>query len=180
MTLRFVSGLAVLAVALAGSASAQDAVVRTAPAVIPPASPSAPVTPGVHGEALANVPLLSVAKAAPTCGDLPQSAPVSCVTAPLAAMQTAAEAYIDHYKSLGWIPADGDDSRIVLIKRRDGGGCDAMQMIAFFDTSKPDDPQAPGYLGFATIPGDICAAPAATTASPAATISSATVPASAQ
>lgn len=151
--------LAAVALAAAGSVSAQDGVVQTAPAVIAPASPAAPVTPGLHGEAMADVPLLSVAKASPTCGDIPQSAPVSCVTAPLAAMQIAAEAYIDHYKGLGWIPADGDDSRIVLIRRSEGGGCDAMQMIAFYDTTKPDGPDVPGYLGFATIPGDLCAGP---------------------
>ncbi|HUH24923.1 MAG TPA: hypothetical protein VLZ51_12765, partial [Brevundimonas sp.] len=57
----------------------------------------------------------------------------------------------------GWLPAAGDDNRVVLIKRREAGGCDGMQMIAFYDESKPAEATSPGYLGFATIPGDVCA-----------------------
>ncbi|CAN5116814.1 hypothetical protein BH10PSE1_BH10PSE1_33920 [soil metagenome] len=154
-----------------GTALAQDTVTRTAPPVLTTPAPPPAVATGMRGEPLADVPLLSVATAAPTCGDIPLSAPVACVTAPLAAMQTVSEAYIDHYKGLGWLPADGDDNRIVMIKRRDGGGCDAMQMIAFYDTTVPAGPAVPGYLGFATIPGDLCAdapapAPTPSTATP--------------
>lgn len=154
---------AALALAVSGAASAQ--VVQTAPRAITTPPPPPAVAVGARGEALADLPILAGATAAPTCGDIMLSAPVSCVSAPLAAMETVAEAYIEHYKGLGWLAADGDENRVVLIHRREGGGCDGMQMIAFYDTARPAGPAVPGYLGFATIPGDICkVAPEATTA----------------
>ena len=36
-----------------------------------------------------------------------------------------------------------------------------MQMVAFYDTTKTPVAELPGYLGFATIPGDVCAAQSA-------------------
>ena len=54
--------------------------------------------------------------------------------------------------------AGGDTNRVVFVKRREGGGCDGLQMQAFYDTSRPAGPDATGYLGFGTIPGDVCAA----------------------
>lgn len=146
-----------LTAAMTDAASAQ--VTNTAPQVLTaPTAPPPPVATGLRGQPLNDVPLLSGATAAPTCGDVPLSAPMSCVTASLAAMNTVSEAYIAHYQGLGWLAADGDDNRIVLVKRRDGGGCDAIQMFAFYDETGPAGPASPGYLGFATIPGDICAA----------------------
>jgi hypothetical protein len=147
-----------------GTASAQ--VVQTAPRAITTPPPPPPVAPGIRGEPVHDVPLLGIATVAPTCGDLPLSAPVSCVSAPLAAMSSVAEAYIDHYKGLGWLPADGDDNRIVLIKRREAGGCDGMQIVAFYDTTVAAGPATPGFLGFATIPGNICAAAPTATSTP--------------
>lgn len=158
-----------------GAALAQDGVTRTAPQELTTPPPPPAVAAGPRGEPLKDLPLLSVAQASPTCGDIPLAAPVSCVTAPMAAMQTMAGAYIGHFKGLGWLAADGDDNRIILIKRRDGGGCDAMQMIAFYDTTRPQGAEVPAYLGFATIPGDLCAA--APAPAPDAAAASTTAPA---
>ncbi len=112
-----------------------------------------------------DVPILGNATVSTDCGNLYQmTAPVSCLTAPLAGIGALADLYSDHFKSQGWLAAGGEDNRVVFVKRRDGGGCDGLQMVAFYDTSRPAGLQAPGYLGFATIPGNVCASetPAAT------------------
>lgn len=164
--MKFSSILIVAAVAMTLSGAASAQVTNTAPPVLTtPVAPPPPVATGPRGEPLADVPLIDGAVVAPTCGGVPLSAPMACVTAPLASMSAVSEAYIAHYQGLGWLAADGDDNRIVLVKRRTGGGCDAMQMFAFYDETGPAAPGSPGYLGFATIPGDICAAaPAASAA----------------
>lgn len=56
--------------------------------------------------------------------------------------------------------------RIDLSQRKDGGVCDGMQMVAFYDTARPSAPETPGYLGFATIPGNVCAGQPAAGATP--------------
>ena len=109
-----------------------------------------------QGVPVTNIPLLGVAQASPDCGNLPLSGRASCVTAPLAAMSALGDAYIAHLESEGWLAADGDDNRVIFAKRREGGGCDGLQMVAFYDTARPAGPEVPGYLGFATIPGNIC------------------------
>ncbi|MBU2125338.1 MAG: hypothetical protein KJ679_04875, partial [Alphaproteobacteria bacterium] len=76
-------------------------------------------------------------------------------------------AYIADLRTKGWIPAGGEDNRVVFVRRRDTGGCDGLQMQAFYDTSRPAGPEAIGYLGFGPIPGNVCSdqpAPAATPA----------------
>jgi hypothetical protein len=50
---------------------------------------------------------------------------------------------------------------VVFVKRREAGGCDGMQMVAFYDTTKTAVAELPAYLGFAVVPGDVCAQPAA-------------------
>ncbi|MFC5346134.1 hypothetical protein ACETK8_04380 [Brevundimonas staleyi] len=105
-------------------------------------------------------PVLAGATLDPACGNLYNMAGKAfCVTAPLAAIGGIAEAYITHFESEGWIAAGGDDNRVVFVKRRDGGGCDGMQMQAFYDTNRPAGPDVPGYIGMATIPGNVCADP---------------------
>jgi hypothetical protein len=83
-----------------------------------------------------------------------------CVSAPLAGIGALADAYVTDFQARGWIPAGGEDNRVVFVRRRDGGGCDGLQMQAFYDTSRPAGPDAIGYLGFGPIPGDVCATPA--------------------
>ena len=74
-----------------------------------------------------------------------------------------ADAYIADLETKNWLAAGGDDNRVVFIKRREAGGCDGLQMVAFYDTTKTAVAELPGYLGFATIPGDVCATAAAAT-----------------
>ena len=135
------------------AAPAPQAPVQTAPTV-----PPGPVATGM--------PVLPPATEAADCGGLLRS-PAFCVTAQLDQIGALADAYSEHLASLNWLAADGDDNRVIFVRRREGGGCDGLQMIAFYDESKPAEATAPGYLGFAVIPGDVCtsgpASPAAGT-----------------
>jgi hypothetical protein len=113
---------------------------------------------GAQG-ALPDVPLLAGATPAPDCGNLYGLAGKAfCVSAPLAGIGALADAYVAELEARGWLVAAGDANRVVFVKRRDGGGCDGLQMQAFYDTSRPTGPEATGYLGFGVIPGDVCAA----------------------
>jgi hypothetical protein len=135
--------MAAAAVLVAAPAMAQDALVPDA-MVLPGASP------------------------APDCGNLYGLAGRAfCVSAPLAGISTLAEAYIADLATRGWIAAGGDDNRVVFVRRREAGGCDGLQMQAFYDTSRPVGPDATGYLGFGLIPGDLCAAQPAPATTPA-------------
>lgn len=113
----------------------------------------------------ADVGLLPGAELSADCGGLNNLAGRAyCVTAQLGQIGALADAYIADLETKGWLAAGGDENRVVFIKRREaGGGCDGMQMVAFYDTSKTAVAELPAYLGFATIPGDVCAAAAATT-----------------
>lgn len=125
--------MAAAAAALALPAMAQDA----------PIVPDALVLPG--------------ATLAPDCGDLYGLAGRAfCVSAPLPAIGALADAYIADFQTKGWLPAGGEDNRVVFVRRRDGGGCDGLQMQAFYDTSRPVGPESTGYLGFGPIPGNVC------------------------
>jgi hypothetical protein len=137
--------LAAVAALLAAPAVAQDAAAPT---------PDQLVLPG--------------ATLAADCGNLyGMAGRAFCVSAPLVSIGTLAEAYVADLQTKGWLPAGGDDNRIVFVRRRDTGGCDGLQMQAFYDISRPTGPETIGYLGFAPIPGDVCAAhPAAPAAGP--------------
>ena len=125
--------MAAAAALLAAPAMAQD----------PAVSPDAMVLPG--------------AALAPDCGNLYGLAGRAfCVSAPLAGIGTLADAYVADLQSKGWIAAGGEDNRVVFVRRRDGGGCDGLQMQAFYDTSRPAGPESIGYLGFGPIPGNVC------------------------
>lgn len=105
-------------------------------------------------------PILAPGVEAPDCGRL-LGTPAYCVSANLTEIGTLAETYISTMAGLGWLTAGGDDNRVIFVRRTDAGVCDGMQMIAFYDESKPVVPTTVGYLGFAVIPGNICvAAPA--------------------
>jgi len=110
----------------------------------------------------ADVGLLPSAELAVDCGGLNNLAGRAyCVSAPLGQIGALADAYIADLETKGWLAAGGDENRVVFIKRREAGGCDGMQMVAFYDTTKTPVADLPGYLGFATIPGDVCAAQSA-------------------
>jgi hypothetical protein len=137
--------MAAAAALLAGPAMAQE------PAAL---TPDALVLPG--------------ATLAPDCGNLYGLAGRAfCVSAPLAGIGTLAEAYIADLETKGWIPAGGDNNRVVFVRRRETGGCDGLQMQAFYDTSRPAGPDAVGYLGFGPIPGNVCSDQPAPPATPA-------------
>ena len=111
----------------------------------------------------ADVGLLPGAELSADCGGLNNLAGRAyCVTAQLGQIGALADAYIADLETKGWLAAGGDENRVVLIKRREAGGCDGMQMVAFYETTKTAVAELPAYLGFATIPGDVCAAAAAT------------------
>lgn len=133
--------MAAAAALMAAPAMAQDA----AP------SPAAMVLPG--------------ATLSPDCGNLYGLAGRAfCVSAPLAGIGTLAEAYVAYLGSQGWAPAGGEDNRVIFVRARDTEGCDALEMQAFYDTSRPAGPEALGYLGFGPVPGVVCSPPAATPA----------------
>ncbi|MDP2116309.1 MAG: hypothetical protein Q8J71_02810 [Brevundimonas sp.] len=136
--------MAAAAALLAGPATAQES----------SASPETLVLPG--------------ATLAPDCGNLYGLAGRAfCVSAPLAGIGALAEAYIADFGARGWLPAGGEDNRVVFVRRRDNGGCDGLQMQAFYDTSRPAGPDAVGYLGFGPIPGNVCSYPPEPAAPPA-------------
>lgn len=126
------------------AAPAPQAPVQAAPAIPP-------------GPAATGMPVLPPATEAADCGGLLRS-PAFCVTAQLDQIGALADAYTERLSTLNWLAADGDDNRVIFVRRREGGGCDGLQMVAFYDVSKPAEATAPGYLGFAVIPGDVCAA----------------------
>ena len=138
--------IAAAAVLMAGSAFAQ-------------AAAPAPQSSGPQGGPATGIPLLTGAEEAPDCGNLyGMNGKAYCVAILMANVGTVAEAYIADLEAKGWLAAGGDDNRVVFVKRREGGGCDGMQMQAFYDTSRAAAPTSLGYLGFATIPGNVCAA----------------------
>jgi len=156
----------VFAVATAALMMAGSALAQTTPAPATPA-PAAPVPAGPQGVPATDVPVLPGAELAPDCGNLyGMNGRAFCVAILLANVATVADTYIADFEGKGWLVAAGDDNRVIFVKRRDGGGCDGLQMQAFYDTSRPAAPTSLGYLGFATIPGNVCAA--APAAAPAA------------
>lgn len=106
-----------------------------------------------------DIPVLAPAVASADCGGLVR-VPAFCVATTMAETSDLADAYVERLATVGWLTADGDDNRLIFVKRREGGGCDGLQMAAVYDTSHPQAPEEPVYLAFATIPGDICVAPA--------------------
>lgn len=101
----------------------------------------------------ADVGLLPGAELSPDCGGLNNlTGRAWCVTAQLGQIGALADAYIADLKTKGWLDAGGDENRIVFIKRHEGGGCDGMQMMAFYDTTKAAAAELPAFLGFARIP----------------------------
>lgn len=114
-----------------------------------PAGPGAPTN--------LEIPEIGGTVSDPTCGGRPAVAQQAfCVSTTQAAMQSVADQYNAAFAAQGWLAADGENNRIIYVKRKDEGGCLAFQLLAFADETRPAAPAAPGYLAFATIPGDIC------------------------
>ena len=153
-----------LALALVAATPSTTLAVPQAPAPQPPApqapAPSAPVVAPAVAAPMANFPILTPAVESADCGRLLGS-PAYCVSADLTEVGALAERYLTSLEGMGWLAADGDDNRVIFVRRKPDGTCDGMQMIAFYDESKPVTPTTVGYLGFAAIPGNICVAPPA-------------------
>ena len=107
---------------------------------------------------LPDLPLLAGATAAPDCGNQAVLAGAWCVSAPVSAMEGLAQAYVAELTGKGWLVADGGANRAVLVRRKDGGGCETVQMLIVRDTSAPTTADSVAWLGVATVPGDVCAA----------------------
>lgn len=146
----FVAGLLATTTATAMSPTLNLTSAQAEPAPAPARQPA----PGAPAPS-AGFPILAPAVEVADCGRL-LATPAYCVSAQLTEVGALAENYIETLHGLGWIAADGDDNRVIFVRRREGGGCDGMQMIAFYDEKVPVTPTTVGYLGFAAIPGDIC------------------------
>lgn len=95
----------------------------------------------------------------PTCGGrVTLATQAFCIATTQAAMEGVVDQYDAAFREQGWNVAAGEANRIIYVRRREGGGCTAFQLMAFADDSRPRAPAAPGFFAFATIPGDICAA----------------------
>lgn len=107
-----------------------------------------------------DLPLLAGATAAPDCGNQAVLARAWCVSAPLSAMNGLAQAYVAELTGEGWLVAEGSANRAVLVRRKDGGGCETVQMLIVRDTSTPATADSVAWLGIAVVPGDVCASEA--------------------
>ena len=113
---------------------------------------------GAPGQkSLPDLPLLAGATASPDCGNHPVLARAWCVSAPLPAMDGVAQAYVAELTGKGWLVADGGGNRALLVRRKEGGGCEAVQMLIVRDTSAPATAESVAWLGVAAVPGDLCA-----------------------
>ena len=112
---------------------------------------------GLEQTGLPDLPLLAGAAAAPDCGNQAVLAGAWCVSAPLSAMDGVAQAYVAELTGEGWLVANGAANRAVLVRRKDGGGCEAIQMLIVRDTSAPTTAESVAWLGVAAVPGDVCA-----------------------
>lgn len=117
-----------------------------------------PVAQETPSPALAvTLPEVAGATADPTCGGRAELARIAfCIASTQVGMQGVADAYSTAFNAQGWLVGAGDDNRVVFVRRKDGGGCEAFQMQAFADEARTPGPAAPAYLAFATIPGDVC------------------------
>lgn len=125
------------------------------------AAAQAQPTPAPGGEV--GLPLVAGAEFDESCGPRPQyQSRAICVRASLAAMEPVAATYVSHFQTLGWQVVGGEENGVVFARRRpDGGGCDGLEMVAFYDETRPIAPASQAWLAFAPIPGDVCAGAAA-------------------
>ncbi|MDP1912437.1 hypothetical protein [Brevundimonas sp.] len=114
------------------------------------------------------IPEMPTAVSDPTCGGrvgLAQQA--MCVVTTQAAIAGLVDVYSAAFARQQWLPAGGEENRVVYVRRREGGGCDGFEMMAFADPARVPGPAEPAWLAFAAIPGDICAAQPAGAPTPA-------------
>ncbi len=125
--------------------------------------------PGIERAPLdVDVPAVEGLTADPTCGGRQALASIAtCFATTQAGVEGVVETWNTAFTAQNWLAADGAENRIVYIRRKDGGGCDAFQLLAFADNMQAMAPAAPAYLALAAVPGDVCAAQPAQTPAPA-------------
>ena len=125
------------------------------------ASPPAPTPLQVQ------VPVVPGLTADPTCGGREGLNTIAtCFVTTQAAAETVVDALNADFSNQGWLAADGRENRVVYVKRKPGGGCDAFQLLAFAGANNVSAPAAPAYLALAAIPSDICTAAITAPATP--------------
>lgn len=105
------------------------------------------------------LPAVEGLSADPTCGGREAMVAIAtCFATTQAGIENVVDVWNAAFAQQGWLAADGQDNRILYIRRKDGGGCDAFQILAFADNMQSMAPAAPAYLALAAIPSDICSA----------------------
>lgn len=104
------------------------------------------------------MPLLMGAEAAPDCGQVRMAAPAVCVRTTIANLQPVFDAYVTLFEQQGWGPGAAIENGLVLTRAREGGGCEAMQVVAFNNPADGMTAASPGYLAIAALPDVACGA----------------------
>lgn len=110
-------------------------------------------------EVALRLPVVEGARAAPDCGGLYNlQGQATCMATWLNNLGALADLYIAALPQAGWAHVGGGDNLVVFQHPNDEGGCDILQMIAFYDIELPEEAleTAPGYLGFALHTGGDC------------------------
>lgn len=98
-----------------------------------------------------DAPVIAPAVAAPDCLGLQALSGATCLTAPVGQTDALVAAYSERLYTLSWLESDGSDHRRAFVRRRAGGGCDGLQMLALERGEQV-------LLVFAQTPGDACRA----------------------
>lgn len=121
---------------------------------------SAQSTAGAQGEV--GLPLVAGTEFDDTCGPRPQyQGKAICVRGNLASIEPVADAYIGHFTGQGWQVVSGEANGVIFARKRADGGCDGLELAAYYDESRPIAPATPAWLAFAPLPGDLCPGAAA-------------------
>ena len=99
----------------------------------------------------ADVPVIAPATSDPGCDGDEVFQGATCLLVPSDQIDTVVQAYVDQLYVRSWLDAGGEGRFRIFIRRREGGGCDGMQMLAL-------DRGARGLVLFSAVPGNACAA----------------------
>ena len=104
------------------------------------------------------LPTVAVTAADATCGGRePLARIATCMSTTQSGLETVMAAYEADFGRQGWNATDGGGARVVYVRRRETGGCDAFQLMAIVGEAAPEV-DTPVILALATVPGDACAA----------------------
>ncbi len=129
---------------------------------------TAPAAATARGALNVEIPDVAGVAADPTCGGRPAVAQQAfCVATTQAGAEGLMDTFDAAFKQQGWLAAGGSDNLVVYVKRKETGGCDAFQVLAFAPDNAAPSPSGPAYIAFAAIPGDVCHAQGPTPGAPA-------------